>query len=78
MICIYEHNCTDFATNGMGVLQPLTCEVTETLNGEWELELTHDIDDAGNAKWSNWATMRCGCFFVTFALLNRSKSCKPG
>lgn len=50
MICIYEHNCTDFATNGMGVLQPLTCEVTETLNGEWELELTHDIDDAG--KWT--------------------------
>ncbi len=50
MICIYDYNCTDFATNGLGVLQPLTCEVTETLNGEWDLELTHDIDDTG--KWS--------------------------
>lgn len=50
MICIYEHDCVDFATNGLGALQPMSCEVTETLNGEWELELTHDIDAYG--KWT--------------------------
>lgn len=49
MICVYPANCTDFSTNGLGVVNPLSCIVTETLNGEWELTLVHPIDEMG--KW---------------------------
>ena len=28
----------------------MSCTVTETLNGEWELTLVHDIDEFG--KWA--------------------------
>ena len=44
MICVYPADCTDFSTNGNGTLAPLSAEVTETLNGEYELMLTHPID----------------------------------
>lgn len=50
MICIYEADCTDFSNNGLGVLLPQSCSVTETLNGEYELTLTHPLDDAG--RWT--------------------------
>ena len=49
MICVYPADCTDFSTNGYGTLAPLSAEVTETLNGEYELTLVHPIDEAG--KW---------------------------
>ena len=49
MICVYSPDCIDFSTNGNGVLSPLTAQVTETLTGEYELQLTHPLDDAG--KW---------------------------
>ena len=49
MICVYPADCTDFSTNGNGTLAPLSAEVTETLNGEYELTLVHPIDEAG--KW---------------------------
>ena len=49
MICIYPADCTDFSTNGNGTLSPQSAEVTETLNGEYELTLVHPIDEAG--KW---------------------------
>ena len=49
MICVYPADCTDFSTNGNGTLAPLSAEVTETLNGEYELTLVHSIDEAG--KW---------------------------
>lgn len=49
MICVYEANCSDFSGNGLGVLTPSDCSVTETLNGEWELTLTHPLDKLG--KW---------------------------
>ena len=49
MICIYPADCTDFSSNGLGIVQPQSCTVTETLNGEWELTLVHDIDEFG--KW---------------------------
>ena len=49
MITIYESTATTFETNGLGVLTPLSCQVTETLNGEYELTLVHPIDEAG--KW---------------------------
>ena len=44
MICVYEPDCTDFSNNGLGAVMPMSCSVTETLNGEWELTLVHDID----------------------------------
>ncbi|MDD3335975.1 MAG: SH3 domain-containing protein [Eubacteriales bacterium] len=49
MICVYSSDCTDFSNNGLGVVAPQSCTVTETLNGEWELTLVHPIDEAG--KW---------------------------
>ena len=49
MICIYPADCTDFSTNGAGVLLPQSCTVIETLNGEYELTLVHPIDEHG--KW---------------------------
>ena len=49
MICVYPADCTDFSTNGNGVLAPLTAQVTETLNGEYELQIAHPIDAEG--KW---------------------------
>ena len=49
MICVYESTCTDFSNNGLGLVSPQSCSVTETLNGEWELTLVHPIDTDG--KW---------------------------
>ena len=49
MICVYPADCSDFSTNGNGTLSPLSAAVTETLNGEYELQLVHPIDEAG--KW---------------------------
>ena len=47
MIFVYPPDCTDFSTNGNGALSPISCEVTETLNGEYEVTLVHPIDEAG-------------------------------
>ena len=47
MICIYP---ADFSTNGNGPLVLLSAEVTETLNGEYELTLVHPIDEAGKRQ----------------------------
>ena len=49
MICVYPADCTDFSTNGNGTLSPLSATVTETLNGEYELQLVHPLDKA--VKW---------------------------
>ena len=35
---------------------PMSCTVTETLNGEWELTLVHDIDERGK-----WTQLSEGC-----------------
>ena len=60
MICVYPANCTDFSTNGNGTLAPLSAEVTETLNGEYELTLAHPIDEAGKCQrwWRVAQTLR--------------------
>ena len=50
MICVYPADCTDFSNNGLGAVMPMSCTVTETLNGEWELMLVQDIDECG--KWT--------------------------
>nr|DAH18705.1 MAG TPA: Minor structural protein 4 [Caudoviricetes sp.] len=50
MICIFDKKATDFSGNGIGPLTPSKCEATETLNGSWELTLTHPLDEIG--KWT--------------------------
>lgn len=50
MICAYSADAVDFTTNGLGPLDPIECTVTETLNGMWELTLTHTLDEFG--KWN--------------------------
>lgn len=50
MICIFDKSAADFSGNGIGPLTPSKCEVTETLNGSWELTLTHPLDEIG--KWT--------------------------
>lgn len=56
MICVYPADCTDFSGNGLGAVTPMSCTVTETLNGEWELTLVHDIDERGK-----WTRLSEGC-----------------
>lgn len=56
MICVYPADCTDFSNNGLGAVTPMSCTVTETLNGEWELTLLHDIDERGK-----WTRLSEGC-----------------
>ena len=33
LICVYTPDCTDFSGNGIGPVAPMSCTVTETLNG---------------------------------------------
>lgn len=47
MICLYDKTETDFNTNGICVLNPITCVVGETAGGGYELRMEHPIDDAG-------------------------------
>ncbi len=56
MICVYPADCTDFSNNGLGAVTPMSCTVTETLNGEWELTLVYDIDERGK-----WTRLSEGC-----------------
>ena len=56
MICVYPADCSDFSNNGFGAVTPMSCTVTETLNGEWELTLVHDIDERGK-----WTRLSEGC-----------------
>lgn len=44
-IILHDSNATTFATQGFGVLSDaIRCEVTEELNGQYELELDYPID----------------------------------
>lgn len=49
MIYVYNADCTDFSSNGIGTLMPESAIVTETLNGEYELTLIHPLDETD--KW---------------------------
>ena len=76
MICVYPADCMDFSTNGNGTLDPLSAVVTETLNGEYELELVHPIDDAGK-----WQRLVEGCILrapVPAAMTPRVNFSAPG
>ena len=76
MIYVYPADCTDFSTNGKGTLSPLSAEVTETLNGEYELTLVHPIDEAGK-----WQRLVEGCILrapVPAAMTPRVSFTAPG
>ena len=76
MICVYPADCTDFSSNGNGALSPLTAIVTETLNGEYELQLVHPIDEAGK-----WQRLVEGCILrapVPAAMTPRVNFTAPG
>mgnify|MGYP001218818328 FL=1 len=45
MITIYEKKATKFYTNGLGVLIPSSCTVTEEANGQYELDMVHPMGD---------------------------------
>ena len=49
MICVFPADAEDFTGNGAGMLAPTKCEVSETLNGEYELVMEHPLDD--RHKW---------------------------
>ena len=55
-ICIYPPTATDFSNNGLGILTPLECKISEEAAGKYELELVHPIDDT-----LRWAQIQCGC-----------------
>ena len=76
MICVYLPDATDFTSNGIGPVDPLSCTVTETLNGEWEVEMEHPIDDFG--KWQRLVTGRILRVPVPAAETPRIKLTDPG
>ena len=55
-ICIYAPDATDFSTNGLGTLTPISCTVEEESGGMYELELVQPIDDT-----LRWAQLARGC-----------------
>ena len=59
MICIFDKSTTDFSGNGIGPLCPTSCEVSETLNGAYEVTMVHPLDELG--KWQrieSWRILR--------------------
>ena len=53
MLCVYPADCTNFSGNGLGTISPSSALVKETLNGEYELEIVHPLDEVG--KWHRLA-----------------------
>lgn len=51
-ITIYGHltKQNDFDNNGLAVLQPISCDINEELNGEYSLQITMPVDE--NGKWT--------------------------
>jgi phage minor structural protein len=49
LILIYESTETDFDNLGLGALVPTSCLITEELNGQYSLAMSHPIDEDG--KW---------------------------
>jgi len=47
-VSVYKARETKFNNNGLRILCPTECTISEELNGAYELTLTHPIDDLGN------------------------------
>lgn len=52
-ISVFSPDETDFSHNGLRILVPTSCEITEVLNGEYSLTITHPHDE-----WGNWKYIR--------------------
>ena len=50
MITVYNPTESSFTTNGLAVLQPLSCELSITINEVWSIELIQPIDEDGKYK----------------------------
>lgn len=51
MICIYSKNNIDYTKNGDAVLIPTSAYLQITINGAWQLKLTHPYDAEGRYKY---------------------------
>ncbi|MFQ9197077.1 MAG: hypothetical protein ACLR30_08805 [[Clostridium] leptum] len=51
MIQIYNPDNTNFSHNGDMTLFPTKCDLKTVLNGSWQMELEHPIDDLGRWKY---------------------------
>ena len=51
MIQIYKPSNTDYTSNGDMTLQPSEAEIQAKLNGIWQAELSHPIDEEGRWKY---------------------------
>lgn len=45
MICLYDRLCTDYTGNGLAVLTPTACTITEEAGGQWEASCTVPVTD---------------------------------
>ena len=67
MVTIYSPTAEDFSSNGLGILQPISCKVTEERNGMYELELVHPIGSD-----LRWAQIQNGCILKADVPLRES------
>lgn len=49
MICIFDKNARDFRGIGLGALSPSSCELSEEINGGYDIKMVHPRD-----KWGKW------------------------
>lgn len=56
IVTIYAPTATDFSSNGLGILQPISCAVEEERNGMYELTIVHPIRPD-----LRWAQIQNGC-----------------
>lgn len=47
MICLFEKTATDFSGNGICVLEPSVCVVSEIAGGSYDLRMEHPMDTSG-------------------------------
>ena len=73
MICVYPADCKDFSNNGLGIVLPQSCTVTETLNGEWELTLIHPIDVDEHGSCHVLPKQPCKCPYFGTRLKNQRR-----
>ena len=50
-ISVYLPNEKDFSHNGLRILCPKSCTITEVLNGEYSLKISHPLDEQGSWKF---------------------------
>ena len=50
MVVLYEKDASSFEDNGLCVLSPASCVVSEVAGGQYELELTHPFDEHGKYR----------------------------